>query len=156
MMVSLSFSIPEHEPMLLDGRKDQTIRLFNEERYRRIETAENLEIYWKLRLAKAKGGSKKLFDAKRLDIFPMYFFSKNPPARIWTRTYPKLSIEQPETGAWPRYFMGGPMTKLQVDELVRRDGFDNASDMYNAIYKMHEDKIFSEKFFVTRFARKVA
>ena len=154
-MVSLSFNIPEHKPMLFDGRKDQTIRLYNEKRYSQIARAENIEIYWKLRMSHAKGGSEKLFDARMVEIFPIYLFSNNPPRQMiegaWPNRQGNMSI-----GAWPRLCSGRNFTIPMFDELVRRDGFETGVQLYNALYRMHDDKVFDHKFFVTRFARKVA
>lgn len=147
-MVVLSFSIPAHKPMLIDGRKDQTIRLYKENRFNHIRSARNLEIYWKLRMPHNKGGSEKLFDARRTEVFPIYLYA--PIRQQGLRNDP-----------WP-WFAGADGSLLsrftinQAMELVQRDGFQYRADLYDALAKMHKADDLQKLFFVTRFARKVA
>ena len=147
-MVILSFSISEHKPMLLDGRKDQTIRLFTKKRYEEIGSAKNLEIYWKLRLPHSKGGSEKLFDARPLEVFPIYLYA----------SFGRMGFL---SDPWPWYAQpdGTLLSRLSIDQtfdLVRRDGFKYRNDLYDALEKLHGAKDLTKLFFVTRFAKKVA
>jgi hypothetical protein len=145
-MVVLSFSIPEHKPMLLDGRKDQTIRLYTPKRYSQIWLATNLEIYWKLRMPKALGGSQKLFDAKRIDIFPLYLYG------------PK-DFDKKHMWPWHARYDGKPirsMTMGEMLELIHRDGFADREALYRTLRTLHDESDMDKLFFATRFARKVA
>lgn len=147
-MVILSFSISEQKAMLLDGRKDQTIRLFTKKRYEEIGSAKNLEIYWRLRLPHSKGGSEKLFDARPLEVFPIYL-------------YAPIGLKGLHNDPWP-WFAGADGSLLsrftinQAMELVQRDGFQYRKELYDALAKLHRGDDLMKLFFVTRFARKVA
>lgn len=147
-MVVLSFSIPAHKPMLLDGRKDQTIRLYKEKRFNQIKSARNLEIYWKLRMPRNKGGSEKLFDARRTEVFPIYLYAPIRLKGLHNDPWPWFAES---TGALLSQF-----TIKQTMELVQRDGFQYRSELYDALAKLHRSDDLMKLFFVTRFARKVA
>lgn len=147
-MVVLSFGILAHKPMLLDGRKDQTIRLFRESRFNEIKSARNLEIYWKLRMPHSKGGSKKLFDARPLEVFPIYLYAPFGLKGICNDPWPWFA--EPSGALLSRF------TIKQVMELVQRDGFQYRRELYDALAKLHRGDDIMKLFFVTRFARKVA
>lgn len=135
-MVALSFSDQKLLGKLLSGEKDQTIRPFSERRYEQIVRIRKLQIYWKQRTRE----SKKLFDAELTEIFLIYLI------------HPKTKEE------WPHKIENQeliPMTKEEVEELARRDGFKNIEELYawfKQRYKKQKEKL-EGKFMVIRFRR---
>jgi len=135
-MVAISFSDSRLLEKLLSGEKNQTIRPYSERRYSIIKGRKILQIYWKQRTKECR----KLFDAELTEIFLIYLF------------HPKTKKE------WPHKIKNQepvPMTKKEVEELVRRDGFKNIRELYawfKQQYRKQKKKL-EGKFMVIRFRR---
>lgn len=134
-MVAISFSeSPSTPQMILDGTKDQTIRPYNAERYDQIKHAKELQLYWKQR---AKEGYK-IADAELVDIFRIKFDRENMVSM--------LRDDQIDD-----YYI--PLTPMEIQEIVSRNGFINFWDLWDALEEIYGD-IESMEFMVIRWALK--
>lgn len=137
-MVAISFSL--FKDKLLSGEKDQTIRPLTEHRYKQMRKAwfnaqigiPDLQIYWKQRTKECE----KLFDAFLKDMFVIYI---DPDEE---------SIAKRDAPHLYRVF-----TDDEVEEVIRRDGFDSKEDFFNFFRKKYGSKLKDMYFILIRFRR---
>ena len=110
---------------ILSGQKRQTIRRL---RKRPVRVGETLHLYWKLRTKKCR----KLIDATCTETFYIRFtrpFLNEWAVQKWLVPH---GDESNESKDW-RW-----MSDLEVEDLARRDGFNNSSQMITALMMMHD------------------
>ena len=127
-MVAISFSKRKNFPDLIkQGIKDQTIRPFNQRRYEQIKRIKKLQLYWKQRTKECF----KIADAELTEIFKIRF--KN-----------LIQIWDDEKQDWTQ-----AMTE-QIEEIVKRDGFEDGWQLYNVLYNTYGEKMHEMEFMVIR------
>ncbi|MCD6331138.1 MAG: hypothetical protein J7L80_02935 [Thermoplasmata archaeon] len=131
-MVAISFSKKSEFPqMIINGIKDQTIRPFNKRRFEQIKRIRKLQLYWKQRRKECF----KIADAELTEIFKIRF--KNL-IQIWDEDKQK----------WVQ------ATTEQMEEIVKRDGFEDGWALYNVFYNTYGDKMHEMEFMVIRWRLK--
>jgi len=127
-MVAISFSMKEDFPEMIRKRiKDQTIRPFNQRRFEQIKRIRKLQLYWKQRTKECY----KIADAKLTEIFKIKF---KDLIQIWDE----------EEQKWRR------ATYEEVNEIIKRDGFESGWELYNALYAVYGAKMHEMEFMVIR------
>lgn len=134
-MVSISFSYREDFPELIrQGIKDQTIRPFNEKRFEQIKRVKKLQLYWKQRTKECF----KIADAELTEIFKIKLHRD-------TIGYIFIWDGDEKEKKWRK------ATNEEFEEIIRRDGFDNLSDFYDAFHTMYGKRVYDMEFMVIRF-----
>jgi len=134
-MVAISFSkSPSFPQMIWNGTKDQTIRPYNAERYEQIKRIKELQLYWRQRTKECY----KIADAELTDIFRIKFDREN-----------MVSILRDDQ--INDYYI--PLTPMEIQELVSRDGFISFWDLWDALEETYGD-IESMEFMVIRWVLK--
>lgn len=129
-MVALSFSKRDDFPaLILSGDKDQTIRLFNKQRFDQMVRIRKLQLYWKQRTKDCY----KIADAELTEIFPIRFDEQG-----------FIYIYRMEDHEWVL------ATPVDYNEIVTRDGFNDAFHLADTLREMYGD-ITRLKFMVIRF-----
>ena len=126
-MVAISFSVDGFVEKIRSGAKDQTIRPFNQRRYEQIKRIKKLQLYWKQRAKECF----KIADAEVTEIFKIRF--KNL-IQIWDENKQE----------WVQ------ATTEQIEEIVRRDGFESGWELYNVLYNTYGENIHEMDFMVIR------
>jgi hypothetical protein len=131
-IVAISFSARKDFPNLIkQGIKNQTIRPFNAKRYAQIKRIKKLQLYWKQRTKECS----KIADAELTEIFKIRF--KNL-IQIWNENRQEWIDADIE----------------QIKEIIKRDGFEDGWQLYNAFYNMYGDKLHGMEFMVIRWRLK--
>ena len=134
-MVAISFGYRQDFPeLILAGKKNQTIRPYNEKRFEQIKRIKKLQLYWKQRTKKGY----KIGDAELEDIF-IIMLSPDKHITMWDE----------RTNRW--WGLHG----IDEWEIIKRDGFRGKEEFFGAFHKMYGDKMYSMKFMIIRFRLKI-
>ena len=136
----ISFSVFKEK--ILDGSKKQTIRLYNEFRYKQFKNAKKYQLYW----GNPRNGGTLLKEVEPLTEPLLFNFKvpgleenkKNQKVQIWfdsTDTALKY-IEQTQG--------------CGIDNWAKADGFENHIEMHNWFYAKYGEKMFEKKFMLLR------
>jgi len=127
-MVAISFSKRENFPDLIrQGRKDQTIRPYNERRFEQINRIKKLQLYWKQRTKECY----KIADAELTEILIIRFELSG--IYIWNE---KIKYYERD---WDK-----------EKEIIKRDGFDNKLDFYRCFENLYGNRLYDMEFMVIR------
>lgn len=134
-LVAISFSMRDDFPeMIRKGIKDQTIRPFNEKRFEQIKRIRKLQLYWKQRTKECY----KIADAELTEIFKIRLYAKGTRIgyiQIWDENLKRWRKAGDEEW-W---------------DAIKRDGFSNAIQFYDAFHKTYGDAVYDMEFMVIRF-----
>ena len=134
-MVAISFNYRAFSDMILRGDKDQTIRPYNPERYEQIKRIGKLQLYWKQRTKECF----KIADAEVTDIFRIKFYIDD------SGTAEILALKDNQID--DNYY---PLSPIEIQEIVSRDGFINFWDLWDALVETY-GAIENREFMVIRF-----
>ena len=130
-MVAISFSKIKFVDSIKKLWKDQTIRPYNEKRFKQIQENKNLQLYYKQR---NKNGFK-IGDAELEEIFKL---------RLYKPGVTDVKTIQVFDGKWR------DCTEEEVKWIEFRDGFANLDDMYEFFHNTYGDKVYTMEFMVIR------
>lgn len=130
-MVAISFSKEKFVDLIRKLWKDQTIRPYNERRFKQIRENKKLQLYYKQR---TKDGFK-IGDAELVELSKLRLYK---PGVTDVRTI------QVFEGKWR------DCTEEEAGWICTRDGFANLDDMYEFFHNTYGDQVYTMEFMVIR------
>lgn len=132
-MVAIGFTV--FKDKILNCEKTQTIRPYSRKRWVSILNNKKLQLYWKLRTK----NTEFLREVTVTDLFKI----------IFSTLYDDLGHE-----CWTIYRFDGQkwreMTREEIEELARRDGFNSMYDMLLWFKDRYGDALWGKEFMVIR------
>ena len=136
-MVAISFSEKRFVDLIRQGKKDQTIRPYNEQRFDQIKRIKKLQLYYKQRTKECF----KIADAELTEIFKIRLYEQSFLV-MYGMPLRRLMI-----------FNNGWFNRASIKdelEIIERDGFNNIDEFYNFFYEKYGDKLYEMEFMVIR------